>query len=126
MCRTVMAERTGESENDASDTFTIGTKWQQKSSTQYATKFGEKVSAQGGRKADTEAHSAEASSGTESSSEAGASGKSCSGSAGAGVVQVVQERVVGDCGADTERARHAVCVPVLSKIAPRSRTGAGI
>ena len=65
MCRTVMAERSGESENDASDTFTIGTKWQQKSSTQYATKFGEKVSAQGGREADTEAHSAEADSGTE-------------------------------------------------------------
>ena len=64
MCRTVMAERSGESENDASDTFTIGTKWQQKSSTQYATKFGEKVSAQGGREADAEAHSAEAGSGT--------------------------------------------------------------
>jgi hypothetical protein len=126
MCRTVMAERSGESENDASDTFTIGTKWQQKSSTQYATKFGEKVSAQGGRKADTEAHSAEAGSGTEGGSKAGASSKDCRGSVGASAVQAVQRRVVGDRGTHSERARHALRMPVLPEVAPSAWSGAGI
>jgi hypothetical protein len=126
MCRTVMAERSGESENDASDTFTIGTKWQQKSSTQHAKKFGEKDSAQGGREADTEAHSAEASSGTESSSKAGASGKGCSGSVGTGAVQAVQGWVVGNRGTHPERARYALRMPVLPEVAPSAWSGAGI
>jgi hypothetical protein len=46
--------------------------------------------------------------------------------AGAGSVQAVQAGLGGDCGADSERARHAVCVPVLPKVAPRSGTRAGI
>ena len=121
-----MAERSGESANDASDTGKSGTQRQQKSSTQYATKFGEKVSAQGGRKADTEAHSAEAGSGTEGGSKAGASGKSCSGSVGAGVVQAVQERVGSNCRTHSECARYALRMPVLSEVAPSAWSGAGI
>jgi hypothetical protein len=45
MCRAVMAERSGESANDASDTGKSGTQHQQESSTQYRKKFGEKDSA---------------------------------------------------------------------------------
>ena len=126
MCRTVMAERSGESENDASDTFTIGTKWQQKSSTQHAKKFGEKDSAQGGREADTEAHSAEAGSGTEGGSKAGASDKSCSRSVGAGALQAVQERMGGNRGAHSERARYALRMPLLPEVAPSAWSGPGI
>jgi hypothetical protein len=125
MCRTVMAERSGESANDASDT-QIGTQHKQQSGTQYAKKVGEKDDAQGGREADTEAHSAEASSGAEGSSKAGAGGKGCSGSVGAGVVQVVQGRVVGDRGTHSERARYALRMPVLPEVAPSTWSGAGI
>ncbi len=121
-----MAERSGESANDASDTFTIGTKREQASSAQYAKKFGEKDSAQGGREADTEAHSAEAGSCTEAGSKAGASGKGCSGSVRAGVVQAVQGRVVGDRGTHPECARHALRMPVLPEVAPSAWSGAGI
>ena len=46
--------------------------------------------------------------------------------AGAGSLQAVQARLGGDCGADSERARHAVCVPVLPEVAPRSGTRKGI
>jgi len=46
--------------------------------------------------------------------------------AGTGSVQAVQAGLGGNCRADSERARHAVCVPVLSKIAPRSGARAGI
>jgi len=42
--------------------------------------------------------------------------------AGAGSIQAVQAGLGGDCGADSERARHAVCVPVLPEVAPRSGT----
>jgi hypothetical protein len=124
MCRTVMAERSGESANDASDTFTSGTKREPASSTEYATKFGED-DAQGVRKTDTEAHSAEASRGCQGSSKAGANGKGCGGSVGAGVVQAVQGRVVGDCGTHSERARHALRMPVLPEVAPSAWSGAG-
>lgn len=59
--------------------------------------------------------------------QAGASGRESScGSAGAGSVQAVQAGLGGDCGADSERARHAVCVPVLSEVAPRSGAGTRI
>jgi hypothetical protein len=44
----------------------------------------------------------------------------------AGFVQAVQAGLGGDCGADSERAGHAVCVPVLSEVAPRSGARAGI
>jgi len=125
MCRAVMAERSGESANDASDTEN-GTRYEQQSSTQFAKKFGEKDSTQGGRKTDAEAHSAEASSGTEDGSKAGAAGKSCSGSVGAGIVQVVQERLGGNRGTHSERARYALRMPLLPKIAPSSWSGARI
>ena len=118
--------RSGESANDASDTDnTSGTKREQESSTQYAKKCGED-DAQGSREADAKAHSAEASSGNESSNKAGARGEGCSGSVGAGVVQVVQERVVGDCGTHSECARHALRMPVLPKVAPSAWSGAWI
>ena len=59
--------------------------------------------------------------------EAGASDResSCA-AAGAGFVQAVQAGLGGDCGADSERAGHAVCVPVLPEVAPRSGARAGI
>ena len=82
--------------------------------------------AQGGREADTKAHSAEASSGTESSSKAGASGKGCSGSVGTGAVQAVQGWVVGNRGTHPERARYALRMPVLPEVAPSAWSGAGI
>ena len=44
----------------------------------------------------------------------------------AGALQAVQARLVGNCGTHSERARHAVCLPVLPEVAPRSRTGAGL
>jgi hypothetical protein len=115
-----MAERSGESANDASDTVTNGTQCEQDRK-----KFGENDSAQGAREADTKAHSAEASSGDQSS-QAGASGKSCSGSAGAGVVQAVQERMGSDCGAHSERARYALRMPLLPEVAPSTWSGAWI
>ena len=123
MCRAVMAERSGESANDASDT-EIGTQYKRSSSTQFAKKFDEDT--QGGREADTEAYSAEASGGTEAGSKAGASGKGCGSSVGAGVVQAVQERLGGNCGTHSECARYALRMPLLPKIAPSSWSGARI
>jgi len=59
--------------------------------------------------------------------EAGATNReSGSAAAGAGAVQAVQAGLGGDCGADSERARHAVCVPVLPEVAPRSGACKGI
>jgi hypothetical protein len=46
--------------------------------------------------------------------------------AGAGFVQAVQAGLGGDCRADSERARHALCVPVLPEVAPRSGACEGI
>jgi|SRR5271170_3019298 len=46
--------------------------------------------------------------------------------AGAGALQAVQAGLGGDCGTDSERARHAVCVPVLPEVASRSGAGTGI
>ena len=58
--------------------------------------------------------------------QAGASNrKSGRTAAGASAVQAVQARLGGDCGKNSERARHAVCVPVLPEIAPRSGACAG-
>ena len=59
--------------------------------------------------------------------EAGAASweSSCT-AAGAGSVQAVQAGLGGNCGADSERARHAVCVPVLPEVAPRSGACKGI
>src|SRR5215831_12672221 len=44
----------------------------------------------------------------------------------ANAVQAVQARLGGDCGPYSERARHSLCVPVLSKVASRSRSGTRI
>ncbi|MGB7284848.1 MAG: hypothetical protein WBE13_21470 [Candidatus Acidiferrum sp.] len=49
-----------------------------------------------------------------------------SSAAGAGAVQAVQAGLGGDCGKNSERARHAVCVPVLPEVASRSGAGTGI
>jgi hypothetical protein len=55
--------------------------------------------------------------------EAGAANRESSGTAaGAGAVQAVQAGLGGDCRKNSERARHAVCVPVLPEVAPRSGT----
>src|ERR1700682_357587 len=53
-----------------------------------------------------------------------AAGKSSGRAAGAGAVQAVQTRLVGNCGTHSQRARHAVCVPVLPQIASRAGSGA--
>jgi hypothetical protein len=124
MCRAVMAERSGESANDASDT--NGTKWQQKSSTQHGKAFGKKSGPPDGPEADAKARSAEASRSTEGRSKAGASSKGCSGSVGAGVVQAVQERVGSNCRTHSERARYALRMPLLPEVAPSSWSGAWI
>ena len=107
--------------NDASDTVTNGTQHQQDGK-----KVGEKDSAQSGRKADSETHGAEASSGTEGGSKAGASDKSCSRSVGAGALQAVQERMGGNRGAHSERARYALRMPLLPEVAPSTWSGAWI
>jgi hypothetical protein len=125
MCRAVMAERSGESANDASDTGKSGTH-EQKSSTYDAKKFGEKHGAQSSPETGAKAHGTEAGSGHESSSEAGASDKGCSGSVGAGAVQAVQERVGSNRGTYSECARYALRMPVLPEVAPSTWSGAGI
>jgi len=111
-----MAERLGESRNDASDT-------NQSSSTQ---RQPENIVANGGEAVQAAPGEADAGKtrGGGKEQQAGASGKSGRGSAGAGVVQAVQDRMGGDRGADSERARHALRVPVLPEITPRAGTGA--
>jgi hypothetical protein len=111
-----MAERLGESRNDASDTNnTNGTQHQPENIVAIA-RGGEAVKAPG------EADAGETR-GREKQ-QAGASGKGGSGSARAGAVQAVQERMGGNRGADSKRARHAIRVPVLPEIAPCSGSGA--
>jgi hypothetical protein len=111
-----MAERLGESRNDASDTNNANRTQHWPENIVALARGGEAVKTPGeadaGETRGREKH------------QAGASGKGGSGSARAGVVQAVQDRVGGDRGADSERARHAVRVPVLPEIAPRAGTGA--
>src|SRR6266849_3841504 len=45
-------------------------------------------------------------------------------SARAGALQAVQARLVGNCGAHSQRARHTLCVPVLPQVASRAGSGA--
>jgi hypothetical protein len=47
-------------------------------------------------------------------------------SAGTSFVPTVQARMGGHCGKDAQRAGHSFCLPVLSGIAPRSRTGSRV
>src|SRR5271155_2747795 len=103
-----MAERSGESKRDESNT--NGTN----SST------ADIVAASGGKALGAaRKESRKARSGEEHEAGAASWESSCT-TAGAGSVQAVQAGLGGDCGADSERARHAVCVPVLSEVAPRS------
>src|ERR1700687_1531474 len=44
--------------------------------------------------------------------------------AGAGALQAVQARLVGNCGTHPQRARHPLCVPVLPQVASRAGSGA--
>jgi len=104
----VMAERPGESKRDESNT--NGTN--SRTARNVAARGGEARGAAG-------KESRKARSGKEH--EAGAASReSRSSAAGAGAVQAVQAGLGGDCRADSERARHAVCVPVLPEVAPRS------
>jgi hypothetical protein len=106
-----MAERSGESKRDESNT--------NSSTADIVAKSGGKALG-AARKESRKARSGE-------EHEAGAASweSSCT-AAGAGSVQAVQAGLGGNCGADSERARHAVCVPVLPEVAPRSGACAGI
>src|SRR5260370_2454022 len=59
-----------------------------------------------------------------SQGQAGAAGKGGHRSARAGALQAVQARLVGNCGAHSQRARHTLCVPVLPQVASRAGSGA--
>jgi hypothetical protein len=58
--------------------------------------------------------------------QAGSRRESAGRSAGAGAVQALQAWLGGYRGADSQRAGHAFCLPVLSEVAPRSRSGARV
>jgi hypothetical protein len=106
-----MAERPGESKRDESNT--NGT------TARNIAASGSKARGAAGKK------SRKACSGKEH--EAGAANRESSRTAaGAGAVQAVQTGLGGDCGKNSERARHAVCVPVLPEVASRSGACAGI
>ena len=111
-----MAERSGESANDASDTNNTSRTQRQPKKRQNVANGGEAVNATA-----CKANAREARGGQEQ--QAGAAGKDCCASAGAGAVQAVQDRMGRDCGADSERARYALRVPVLPEIAPGTRSG---
>jgi|ERR1700722_2066831 len=105
-----MAEQPGESKRDESNTNDTNSR-----TADIVTKSGGKAFSPPS-KGSNEARSGE-------KHEAGATnGESSGTAAGAGSVQAMQAGVGGDCGADSERARHAVCVPVLPEVAPRSGT----
>jgi len=109
-----MAERPGESKRDESNTDDTNSR-----TTGIDTASGgEAVGA--ARKESRKARSGE-------EHEAGAANREsgCT-AARAGSVQAVQAGLGGDCGADSERARHAVCVPVLPEVASRSGARARI
>jgi hypothetical protein len=111
-----MAERLGESRNDASDTNKSNRTQRQPKNIFAIARDGEAV------ETPSETSAGETRGGEEH--QASAASKSRSGSARASVVQAVQDRMGGDRGADSERARHALRVPVLPEIAPRAGTGA--
>jgi hypothetical protein len=48
----------------------------------------------------------------------------CRGATGAGAVPLVQTRMGRGRGEGAERARYAICMPVLPALPPRARTGA--
>jgi len=103
-----MAERPSESKRDESNTNGTNSR-----TARNVAASGSKARGAAGKK------SRKARSGEEH--EAGAANRESSGTAaGAGSVQAVQAGLGSDCGKDSERARHAVCVPVLPEVAPRS------
>jgi hypothetical protein len=103
-----MAERPGESKRDESNTNGTNSR-----TARNVAASGSKARGAAGKE------SRKARSGEEH--EAGAANReSCRTAAGAGSVQAVQAGLGSDCGKDSERARHAVCVPVLPEVAPRS------
>ena len=109
-----MAERSGESKRDESNTNSTNSRAADIVATSGREALGPP------RKGSNKARSGK-------KHEASASGRESGGTAaGAGSVQAVQAGLGGDCGADSERAGHAVCVPVLPEVAPRSGTCAGI
>jgi hypothetical protein len=109
-----MAERPGESKRDESNT-------------NYTNSRAPNIVAASGSEAVSPARkgSNKARRGEEHEARAAYRESSCT-AARAGSVQAVQAGLGGDCGADTERARHAVCVPVLPEVAPRSGTREGL
>src|ERR1700719_245309 len=112
-----MAERSGESANDASDTNNTSRTQRRPENPESGIAPGDQA-VETPRKADaTETRGCQ-------EQQAGAPGKNCGASAGAGAVQAVQDRMGRDRGTDSERARHALRMPVLSEIAPGTRSGA--
>src|SRR5260370_25006525 len=105
--RAVNERQTGESKNDASNTYNTNNSTTQAVGEAHGQARGE---TRGNKKR-----------------EAGTSvGQGSSGSAGAGALQAVQAGLGGDRGTDCECAGHAVCLPVLPEVAPRSRPGTRI
>src|ERR1700693_5829393 len=100
-----MAERLGESRNDASETDDTSRTQRQPENIVALARGGEAVKTPG------ETSAGETRGGEKQ--QASASGQGGCGSARAGVVQAVQERMGGDRGANSERARHALRLPVL-------------
>lgn len=110
----MIAERPGESKRDESNTNDTNRR-----TADIVTKSGREAYGPS-RKESNKTRSGEEHQASAASRESGAT------AAGAGSVQAVQAGMGGDCGADSERARHAVCVPVLPEVAPRSGARAGI
>jgi hypothetical protein len=106
-----MAERPGESGNDASDT--------NNTNSGAASLFAcNREAASSSSQANNEAR------GGEERETCASIEENRRGSSGASVLQAVQAWMVSDCGAYPQRAGHAFCLPVLSEVAPRSRTRA--
>ena len=112
----MMAEQPGESKRDESNT---DSKSKNSRTAGNVAKSSSRKARSAARKKSSEARSGK-------KHEAGAADrKSSRTAAGAGAVQAVQAGLGGDCGKNSERARHAVCVPVLPEVAPRSGACAG-
>src|SRR5437016_3539271 len=116
-----IAGRPGESRNYASHKNTNGTQRQPAIAAQKCKALGA-ANLQQTIGADSQAHVSQARGG-QSKRQAGKASKGSSGSTGARALQAVQARLVGGCGADSQRAGHTLCMPVLPEVAPRSGSG---
>jgi hypothetical protein len=112
----VMAERPGESKRDESNTNGEGTD---------SRTAGIDTASGGKALGAARKESRKALSGEECQAGAANRQSGCT-AAGAGALQAVQAGLGGDCGADSERARHTLCVPILSEVTSRSGAGTGI